>query len=49
MRERTRLADQVGRVRKLEQERADALEFAELAEAEGDRPRSTTPRTSCSC
>src|ERR1700727_3393833 len=36
MRERTRLADAVGRVRKLEQERADALEFAELAEAEGD-------------
>ncbi len=36
MRERTRLADQVGRVRKLEQDRADALEFAELAEAEGD-------------
>ena len=37
MRERTRLADAVGRVRKLEQERADALEFAELAEAEGDQ------------
>ena len=36
MRERNRLADQIGRVRKLEQERADALEFAELAEAEGD-------------
>jgi peptide chain release factor 2 len=36
MRERTRLADQVERVRKLERERADALEFAELAEAEGD-------------
>jgi peptide chain release factor 2 len=36
MRERTRLAEQVGRVRRLEQERADALEFAELAEAEGD-------------
>ncbi|HZZ88771.1 MAG TPA: peptide chain release factor 2 [Caulobacteraceae bacterium] len=36
MRERTRLGDQIGRVRKLEQERADALEFAELAEAEGD-------------
>ena len=36
MRERTRLADAVGRVRKLEQERADALEFAEMAEAEGD-------------
>jgi peptide chain release factor 2 len=37
MRERTRLADQVGRVRQLEQERADALEFAELAEAESDQ------------
>ena len=36
MRERTRLADAIGRVRKLEQERADALDFAELAEAEGD-------------
>jgi peptide chain release factor 2 len=36
MRERTRLADQVGRVRQLEQERADALEFAEMAEAESD-------------
>jgi peptide chain release factor 2 len=36
MRERTRLADQVERVRKLERERADALEFAELADAEGD-------------
>src|SRR5471030_1399347 len=36
MRERTRLADAVGRVRKLEQERADALEFAEMADAEGD-------------
>jgi peptide chain release factor 2 len=36
MRERTRLADQIGRVQKLEQERADALEFAELADAEGD-------------
>src|SRR5579863_8821403 len=36
MRERTRLADQIGRVRKLEQERADAVEFAELAEAESD-------------
>jgi len=36
MRERTRLADQIGRVQKLERERADALEFAELAEAEGD-------------
>jgi peptide chain release factor 2 len=36
MRERTRLADQVGRVQKLERELADAVEFAELAEAEGD-------------
>ncbi len=36
MRERTRLADQVGRVRTLESGVADALEFAELAEAEGD-------------
>jgi peptide chain release factor 2 len=36
MRERTRLADQVGRVQKLERELADAVEFAEMAEAEGD-------------
>jgi peptide chain release factor 2 len=36
MRERTRLADAVDRVRRLERERADALEFAEMAEAEGD-------------
>jgi peptide chain release factor 2 len=37
MRERTRLSDQVGFVKRLQQERADALEFAELAEAEGDQ------------
>jgi peptide chain release factor 2 len=36
MRERTALADQVERVRRLERDLADALEFAELAEAEGD-------------
>jgi peptide chain release factor 2 len=36
MRERTRLADAVERVRRLERERTDALEYAELAEAEGD-------------
>jgi peptide chain release factor 2 len=36
MRERTRLADAVGRVRRLERDRADALELAEMAEAEGD-------------
>jgi peptide chain release factor 2 len=36
MRERTRLADQVGRVRTLERELSDAVEFAELADAEGD-------------
>jgi len=36
MRERTRLADQVGRVQKLERELSDAVEFAELAEAEND-------------
>jgi len=36
MRERTRLAGQVEAVRTLERERADALEFAEMAEAEGD-------------
>src|SRR5579864_432096 len=36
MRERTRLGDAVGRVQKLERELADALEFAELAEAESD-------------
>jgi len=37
MRERTQLADQVEAVRRLERERADALEFAELAEAENDQ------------
>jgi peptide chain release factor 2 len=37
MRERTRLGDQIGFVKRLEQERADALEFAEMAEAEGDQ------------
>ena len=36
MRERTRLADQVGRVQTLERELSDAVEFAELADAEGD-------------
>ena len=36
MRERTRLADQIERVQKLERELSDAVEFAELAEAEGD-------------
>jgi len=36
MRERTRLADQINAVRALERERIEALEFAELAEAEGD-------------
>jgi len=36
MRERTRLADQIGRVRTLERELSDAVEFAELADAEGD-------------
>jgi peptide chain release factor 2 len=36
MRERTRLADQVERVQKLERELSDAVEFAELAEAEND-------------
>jgi peptide chain release factor 2 len=36
MRDRTLLADQVERVRRLERELADAVEFAELAEAEGD-------------
>jgi peptide chain release factor 2 len=36
MRERTRLADAVERVRRVERERTDALEYAELAEAEGD-------------
>ena len=37
MRERTRLADQVEAVRTLERERQDTLEFAELAESEGDQ------------
>jgi len=36
MRERTGLSDQVERVRRLERELADAVEFAELAEAEAD-------------
>jgi peptide chain release factor 2 len=36
MRERTRLADAIERVRRLERDRADALELAEMAEAEGD-------------
>ncbi len=36
MRERDRLATQVEAVRRLERERADALDFAELAQAEGD-------------
>src|SRR5580704_11682328 len=36
MRERTRLADQVGRVQTLERELSDAVEFAGLADAEGD-------------
>src|SRR5581483_5186931 len=37
LRERTRLADQVGRVQTLERELSDAVEFAELADAEGDQ------------
>ncbi|HEY1926506.1 MAG TPA: peptide chain release factor 2 [Caulobacteraceae bacterium] len=36
MRERTRLSDAVERVQRLERERVDAIEYAELAEAEGD-------------
>src|ERR1700742_784937 len=36
MRERTRLATQVEAVRRVERERADALEFAEMAQAEDD-------------
>ncbi len=36
MRERNALASQVETVRALERERADALEFAEMADAEGD-------------
>ena len=36
MRERTHLATQVEAVRKLERELSDALEFAEMAQAEGD-------------
>ena len=36
MRERNHLADQIEAVRRLERELADAREFAELAEAEGD-------------
>src|SRR3954468_23048251 len=37
MRERTRLATQVEAVRALERERSDALDYAELAEMEGDQ------------
>src|SRR5690606_40674369 len=37
MRERTRLASQIEAVQSLERERADALEFAELAEMEDDQ------------
>ncbi|MFI4934449.1 MAG: peptide chain release factor 2 [Caulobacterales bacterium] len=37
MRDRTRLSDQVERVRRLETELTDAIEFAELAESEGDQ------------
>jgi peptide chain release factor 2 len=37
MRERTRLSTAIEAVRALERERADALEFAELAEMEGDQ------------
>ena len=37
MRERTKLASQVEAVRALERERQDTLEFAELAEMEGDQ------------
>jgi peptide chain release factor 2 len=36
MRERTRLATQIEAVQRIERERADALEFAEMAQAEGD-------------
>jgi peptide chain release factor 2 len=36
MRERTRLSTQIEAVRRVERERADALEFAEMALAEGD-------------
>jgi peptide chain release factor 2 len=36
MRERTRLATQIEAVRRVERERADTLEFAEMAQAEGD-------------
>ena len=36
MRERTRLADQVAAVRAIEKEAADAVEYAELADLEGD-------------
>jgi peptide chain release factor 2 len=36
MRERTRLADQVAAVRAIEKEAADAVEYAELADMEGD-------------
>ena len=36
MRERTRLANSVGAVQTLERDLADALEFAEMADAEGD-------------
>ena len=35
-RERTRLTNQVEAIRSIEREMADAVEFAEMAEAEGD-------------
>jgi peptide chain release factor 2 len=37
MRERDRLASQIGAVQAMERERADALDYAELADAEGDQ------------
>ena len=37
MRERTQLGNSVEAVKRLERELADALEFAEMAQAEGDQ------------
>ena len=45
MRERTRLAGQVGAVRRLERDLADAVEFAALAEAESDQASLDDART----
>jgi peptide chain release factor 2 len=42
MRERNRLAASVDAVKSLERELSDAVEFAQMADAEATRPRSMT-------